>query len=87
MPDINDMELDARPSWTEIYSNPNVCEEHGDEHVRNIIVHYKDLQTNQNTEKCVEFCMECVIDSPGENQHFYTIGDNNEQTKVRSDAG
>jgi hypothetical protein len=84
MPDIHDMELDARPSWSEIYSN--VCEEHGDEHVRNIIVNYKDLKTNQKTEKYVEFCMECCFDHPGENQYLFTIGDNNEQIKVRSDV-
>ena len=57
MPDIDDMELDARPSWTEIYSNPNVCEEHGDEHVRNIIVHYKDLQTNQTDRVVVKLLL------------------------------
>ena len=29
MPDIHDMELDARPEWSEVYANYPVCEEHG----------------------------------------------------------
>jgi len=85
MPDIYDMELDARPDWSEIYNSS--CDEHGTQHIRTITVYYTDLIMEKNTNKNVEFCMECVIENPGENQYFNILGDNNEQTQIRSNAG
>ena len=84
MPDIYDMELDARPEWSEILSSS--CDEHGEEYIRTITVYYTDLNTGKNTNKNVEFCMQCVAENPGENQYFNILGDNNEQTQVRSNT-
>ena len=86
MPDIHDLELDARPDWSEIYGESVSCKEHGTETVRNITVYYKDLKTNKKTEKEIEFCIDCAFEMPGENQEFNKIGETNEQIEVRSNA-
>jgi hypothetical protein len=85
MPDIYDMELDARPEWSEVYANHSFCEEHGWEYMTEVKIYTKDLTNDEVERSIVRFCVEC-LQSPGENQ-FLTIGDNNEQTQIRSDAG
>jgi len=85
MPDIHDMELDARPEWSEVYKNYPVCEEHGLQYMTEVNVYTKDLTNDTRQKSIVRFCVEC-LEGPGENQ-FLRIGDNNEQTQIRSDAG
>jgi hypothetical protein len=50
-----------------------------------INVYTKDLTNDTREKSIVRFCVEC-LQGPGENQ-FLRIGDNNEQTQIRSDAG
>ena len=47
-------------------------------------IYTKDLTNDEVERSIVRFCVEC-LQSPGENQ-FLTIGDNNEQTQVRSNT-
>ena len=80
MPDIHAMTLDALPDLNDLYENA-FCEEHGSDQVRYIGVHYTDLTTNKKYTKDVRFCMECVIEHPGENQAMYIQEPTNKQGK------